>query len=40
MISEENLIMSNLKIDKLYQKYKKDNTIINQELEANKSKKI
>ena len=40
MISEENLIMSNLKIDKLYQKYKKDNSNNDQELEANKSKKI
>ena len=36
MISEENLIMSNLKIEKLLEKYKKDNSDNNQELEATK----
>ena len=33
MISEENLILSNLNINKIIEKYKKENSFINQELE-------
>ena len=33
MISEENIILNNLNIDKIITKYKNDNTLVNQELE-------
>ena len=33
MISEENIILNNLNIDKICKKYKSENTLINQEIE-------
>ena len=33
MISEENIILNYLNIDKIFKKYKSENTLANQELE-------